>query len=100
MIGVTLGDPAGVGPEVLAKSLASLTGEELVLIGNKDNFLRTISDLKLQVSVAGVKFVDIPGGEVQYGKVQKNAGEIAVKSIEKAVGLAKSGQIDSISTAP
>lgn len=100
MIGVTLGDPAGVGPEIVAKSLESLTGEDILLIGNKENFLRTISDLKLQVSLGGVKFADIPGGEVQYGKVQKAAGEIAVKSIEKAVELAKAGQIDSVSTAP
>lgn len=44
--------------------------------------------------------MDIPGEEVQYGKVQKAGGEIALRSLEKAVELAKSGQLDSIATAP
>ena len=47
MIGVTLGDPAGVGPEIVARSLPSLRREELVLIGNEANFLRVLSGLSL-----------------------------------------------------
>lgn len=100
MIGVTLGDPAGVGPEIVAKSLSSLKKEELVLIGNKRNFLRMISDLHLDVNSEDCEFVDIPGVDVEYGRVQKAAGEIAIKSIEKAVELAQANRVESIATAP
>jgi 4-hydroxythreonine-4-phosphate dehydrogenase len=100
MIGVTLGDPAGVGPEIVAKSIGSVKKEEVILIGNKANFLRVISDLRLDVDPDSCEFVDIPGGDVQYGRIQKAAGEIAVKSIEKAVELAKANRIDSMATAP
>ena len=100
MIGVTLGDPAGVGPEIVARSLRSLDKAKLVLIGNRANFLRVISDLSLGVDPDSCDFVDIPGAEVQYGRVQRSAGEIAVRSIEKSVELAEAGRIDSMATAP
>jgi len=100
LIGVTLGDPAGVGPEIVAKSLGSLTKGELILIGNRDNFVRVISDLHLDVNPDEYEFIDIQGGDVQYGRVQKTAGEIAVKSIEKAVELAQANRIESMATAP
>jgi 4-hydroxythreonine-4-phosphate dehydrogenase len=100
MIGVTLGDPAGVGPEIVAKSLGSLVRGELILIGNRENFVRVISDLHLDVNPDDYEFIDIEGGDVQYGRVQKTAGEIAVKSIEKAVELAQANRIESMATAP
>jgi len=101
MIGVTLGDPAGVGPEIVAKSLHDLAGEDLVLIGNRDNFLSTLAGLGLDERVAsGCRFVDVPGGPVRHGAVQKAAGEIAVRSIERAVELAMGGEVDSIATSP
>ena len=101
MIGVTLGDPAGVGPEIVAKSLPSLKREELVLIGNEKNFLRVLSALNLdERKTGGYRFVDIPGEEVTPGSVQRAAGQIAVRSIEKAVELALNGEVESIATAP
>jgi 4-phospho-D-threonate 3-dehydrogenase / 4-phospho-D-erythronate 3-dehydrogenase len=100
MIGVTLGDPAGVGPEIVAKTVNNLNNRELVLIGNRANYKRVISDLRLDVDPDACEFVDIPGGDVQYGRVQKAAGEIAIRSIEKAVELANDGRIESMATAP
>ncbi len=101
MIGVTLGDPAGVGPEIVAKSLPGLNRKELILIGNRDNFVRVLAELHLEDRrTSGYMFVDVPGGKVAYGRVQKAAGQIAVRSIEKAVELAMKGVVDSIATAP
>ena len=101
MIGVTLGDPAGVGPEVVAKSLPSLKRDQLMLIGNEENFLRVVSELHLdERKIRGYRFFDIPGKAVSYGKVQKSAGQIAVGSIKKAVELALDGDVESIATAP
>ena len=42
VIGITLGDPAGIGPEVTARALASCRvpkGIKFALIGNLDVFL-------------------------------------------------------------
>lgn len=100
MIGVTLGDPAGIGPEIVARSVGAFSRDQLLLIGNRDNFHAVVKDLGLAVELDQVKFVDIPGGSVDYGKVQRSAGEIAIKSIEKAVQLASSNEVESIATAP
>ena len=102
MIGVTLGDPAGVGPEIIAKSLSKFNNQRLlVLIGSERNFAKLISDFDNADNVLSqCKFVDVGGDEVVPGKIQKAAGEIAVKSIEKSVELAMEGEIDAIATAP
>ena len=101
MIGVTLGDPAGVGPEVVAKSLPHLRGHKLVLIGNEDNFRRVLTQLRLEEkNIPRYTMVDIPGEDVSYGLVQKEAGRIAVKSIERAVDLAMTDEVESLVTAP
>lgn len=99
-VGVTLGDPAGIGPEIVAKSLKKFKGRRLVIIGNRDNFLEVCSMLNLGKSTIETQtFVDIPGGKIEFGRVQKAAGKIALKSIEKSVELAESGEIDALATA-
>jgi 4-phospho-D-threonate 3-dehydrogenase / 4-phospho-D-erythronate 3-dehydrogenase len=102
MIGVTLGDPAGVGPEIIAKSLSKFHNQRLlVLIGSERNFAKVLSGFGDGNNVLSeCKFVDVGGDEVVPGKIQKAAGEIALKSIEKSVELAMEGEIDAIATAP
>ncbi len=101
-IGVTLGDPAGVGPEVVAKSLTAFPDDEFYLVGNKENFDLMLGDLKISRSSTKdqTNFVNISGGSVELGRVQKSAGEIAIKSIEKAVKMAMGNEVDAIVTAP
>ncbi len=90
-----------MGPEIVAKSLPSLERDQLVLIGNQRNFMRVVSDLRLdEGAIRGYRFVDVPGDEVSYGTVQRSAGHIAIGSIEKAVELATNGEVESIATAP
>jgi 4-phospho-D-threonate 3-dehydrogenase / 4-phospho-D-erythronate 3-dehydrogenase len=101
MIGITLGDPAGVGPEIVAKSLGKFRNEQLVLIGSKRNFLKQLTDLGMSGELlSSCKFEDVGGGDVIPGKVQKIAGEIALRSIEKSVQMALEGEIGALATAP
>ncbi len=104
-VGVTLGDPAGIGPEIVAKSLSSLqeNSRDIVLIGNRRNFKDVLGKLGIGDEIASkFKFIDIdPDAEnITPGKVSPIAGAIAVKSIETAVKLAMDGQITGICTAP
>ena len=50
-LAVTMGDPAGIGPEVLLKTLASSPDQidELVVIGSKAWLERTAVDLRLPI---------------------------------------------------
>jgi 4-hydroxythreonine-4-phosphate dehydrogenase len=100
-VGVTLGDPAGIGPEIVAKSLRHFKGRRLVIIGNRDNFIEVCSMLDLAKStIEAQTLVDVDGGKVDFGRVQKAAGKIALKSVEKSIELAKGGEIDALATAP
>ena len=104
-VGVTLGDPAGIGPEIVAKSLSALeeNSRDIVLIGNRRNFSHVLEELGIGDKIASkFQFIDIKhdSGSIQPGKVSAEAGSIAIKSIEEAVKLAMEGQITGLCTAP
>jgi 4-hydroxythreonine-4-phosphate dehydrogenase len=117
-IGITMGDPAGVGPEVVMKALA--LGEVYrvcrpLVIGDARQLQRASNVLQLTMDVrpierpeqAGLKpgvveciDLGLAPADIAYGKVSAVAGEAAYRYIERAVKLATEGSIDAICTAP
>ena len=113
-IGLTMGDPAGIGPEVLCKALAELSAEERaasVMIGDPV-FMERANELV----GAGLRFVrygdEVPTGAVPLlaidapnraaippGQLSSDAGEAAYRCVKAAVDLALRGEIDVICTA-
>ena len=94
-VGITLGDPRGIGPEVTAAALASVDGVadgiEAVLVGPRG--LGEIERRLGHVARETVGDWDPAGGE-------KLAGELSGRAIERAVELARAGEVDGIVTAP
>jgi 4-hydroxythreonine-4-phosphate dehydrogenase len=90
-IAVTLGDPRGIGPEVTESAVRRLraTGSapHLILIGPSRS---------PQAEIA-TDYIDV--GEYDAA-VPRSAGRVAGRAIERAVALAKAGQVDAIVTAP
>ncbi len=102
-IGITLGDPAGIGPEITAKAIAAsgFQPDGLILVGNKRNFEDVVKMLRIDSSLfSGIQFIDIPSKPVKMGEVSKEAGRVAIQSIEMATSLALSGRIHGLCTAP
>ncbi|MCV9998840.1 4-hydroxythreonine-4-phosphate dehydrogenase PdxA [Pararhizobium sp. YC-54] len=110
-VAVTLGDPAGVGPEVIVKALAALPKadrENFVVVGNVEALERAnrVTGTELRFSAtpaAGFVAVDevaIDGNLPEIGKVSPVAGDASVRYIKRAVELAMSGEVDCIVTAP
>lgn len=116
IIGITAGDPAGIGPEVVLKSVCD---DEIgrhcrpVVIGDRDNLEWTARKLGIplnfrdfdqeQPAVAGT--VDLVGLSelsvpVTFGSETSETGRSAAKNIEKAVALWRDGSVDAIATAP
>jgi 4-hydroxythreonine-4-phosphate dehydrogenase len=82
---ITMGDPKGIGPEVISKSLAqkSLLKEgHFIVIGDKKILGRIHSS---------VEVVDVP---------YRSAGEGSLKFLDKAIALIKEGGADALVTAP
>lgn len=114
-----MGDPAGIGPEVIAKAMASRTVRQLcrpIVIGSLPVMERVIKSLglKLQtVRVAGHEAVptrpgtvavldplESPLGKFTPGVAAAETGAASVAFIKKGVELAQLGCIDGIVTAP
>jgi 4-hydroxythreonine-4-phosphate dehydrogenase len=119
LLGITMGDPAGIGPEVIAKALAGPVLRRLcrpLVIGSVPVMERTIKSLKLKLRVAPVaghdaaQFrpgqvtvldpLDPPLGRFTVGVAAPETGAASVAFIKKAVQLAELGCIDGIVTAP
>src|SRR2546428_9632610 len=117
-IGVTMGDPAGIGPEVVLKAVAeeeirSLCGP--VIIGDAQLLAHTARTLDLQCGYDIVRrgeplpghltepvifHLDNVGGYIEPGIESGAAGKAAAGYIEAAVELCAAGSIDAIATAP
>lgn len=81
-VGITVGDPAGIGPEIACKAAADervLTACEPILYGPH-------------------KEADIAGFD--RGRVSSGAGKAAYDAIVSAVEDARAGRIDALATAP
>jgi 4-hydroxythreonine-4-phosphate dehydrogenase len=118
IVGITMGDPAGVGPEVVMKALARAETYALcrpLVIGDARQLARAKGILKLTMDIHSIEkpeqanfkpgIVDcidlapVPA-DLPYGKVSAAAGEAAYRYIERAVTLALEHSIDAICTAP
>jgi 4-hydroxythreonine-4-phosphate dehydrogenase len=118
IIGITMGDPAGVGPEVIMKALAHADAYALcrpLVIGDARQLARAKGLLKLAIDIHSIEkpaearfkpgtvevinLAPVPA-DLPYGKVSAAAGEAAYRYIERAVKLALEHSIDAICTAP
>jgi 4-hydroxythreonine-4-phosphate dehydrogenase len=114
-----MGDPAGVGPEVILKTLFSRRANDtarMVVVGFPEPFMRdagflgldidinetgTIADIRedrpvLNLIVPNRKH-KVPAG---YGIVDSACGRAAALCIERAAALAMKGEVDAVVTAP
>lgn len=119
IIGLTMGDPAGIGPEVVVKAMnePSLYEEcRPLAIGDVGTFRRAVAALGLSLAVNQIdepskgRYAhgtldlfqattdDLQG--IVMGKVQPEAGKAAAECVIKATELAMAGKIDAIATAP
>jgi len=119
IIAVTMGDPAGIGPEIIIKALAEgeLSGTPAVVVGCAATFRRILAlgvtpaaELRIIDEVSQAHFapgvinvIDEPLADPQAlvpGKVQKEAGDLAYRCVKRATELAMAGHVHAIATAP
>jgi 4-phospho-D-threonate 3-dehydrogenase / 4-phospho-D-erythronate 3-dehydrogenase len=119
VLALTIGDPAGIGPEITARTLAEFAGEPAhhgIAVGDAsalrrgaeaaglDVEIRTVPDFATPPAGAGVIDVldtgALGGGHVEWGTVSPRAGQAAVTAIEVATKAALEGRVDGIVTGP
>jgi len=96
---ITLGDPAGIGPEIVSKALRDpkiLACCVPMVVGDPVAFARQRLDLPK------VEMLAVPGLKLDFalGRPSKEAGQSAIESLRVAVGLLQGRQAQAIVTAP
>lgn len=119
IIGITMGDPAGIGPEIIIKSLSNPAVYEdcnplvfadmgvmraALQICKSEMKLHPVSNVKDALfqfgSIDVFDMANVDFAALEYGKVSPMAGNAAFESIHKVIDLALSGEIDATVTAP
>ena len=120
-IGITMGDPAGIGPEVVLKAVAErevLDTCAPVIVGDAQLLAHTARKLNLQCGYEVVRrdepwpdslgdsagpvifHLDNINASIEPGVESGEAGRASAEYIEAAVELCGAGRLDAISTAP
>ena len=112
LITVPIGDPAGIGPEIVVKALAlpQVTDTARVIVTGDSNILRQAARIcgkDLRIHIVGdyrqgiLNLIDLKNVDMDsfaYGQIQAMCGRAAYEYIEKSVRLAMEGQVDAVAT--
>ena len=118
LIAVTMGDPAGVGPEIVAKTFADpgfRDRNRALVVGDPAILERAARLLDLQLGineiedpeeaafepgVADVLAVGELPEDLPFGALDARAGDAAFRYLQRATQLANAGRVGAIATAP
>jgi 4-phospho-D-threonate 3-dehydrogenase / 4-phospho-D-erythronate 3-dehydrogenase len=105
-IGITMGDPNGVGPEILLKSFSSgrLNPKGRYLIfGNREYLQKMIEHFRYPIRVSDLPLINlnnIPHGRFKFGVPTAWSGKASGDYIAEAVKYIKTGAINALVTLP
>ena len=119
LVAVTLGDPAGIGPEIVVKTVADkdlFEEANCIVIGDAGIVKQAIGvtgvDLKVNCvedpadgdySEGVLNLIDLANVDLdkfEYGKDRAMCGKAAFEYIEKSIELTMAGKADAVATAP
>lgn len=112
-LALTMGDAAGIGPEIIARYFAAEKPTNLIVVGELGQMKRAIRSIGAEMPVLeatgpqaaaqgsmAVHPVGVLPDDLAYGKVDARAGALAYQAILKAITWAKAGEVAGIVTAP
>ncbi len=119
ILAITMGDPAGIGPEIAAKAFADAELYDMckpVLVGNAEimqkaialtqtnlviHVIETISEATFQCGTLDVLHLEVSDmQQIQFGEVSAVAGDLAFRAVKKAIDLALAKEVDGTVTGP
>lgn len=117
IIGITMGDPAGIGPEILLKALQNKDIYKIcrpIVIGSFGLLQKELSNHNMQLhKIESVKDADFIENQIEVldpinqdfdinikGKISDDAGLAAFQYIKKSIELALAKEIQSVVTGP
>lgn len=105
-VGITMGDPSGVGPEITAACLVALQKLAMfVVIGDRKMFAHACRSMRIKSAIldSHVQYID-PLEKYRpsfcWGSMNAENGRASVAYLDKAMELLRDGSIDCLVTAP
>lgn len=98
-----MGDPGGIGPEIVLKAIAQTVVREQcnpVVVGSRETFGRAAEVVKLPMPEHLTEPLDLERGPFSLEKVDAKNGAAAAACIRQAVQMVGDGRADAICTAP
>jgi 4-hydroxythreonine-4-phosphate dehydrogenase len=117
-LAITMGDPAGIGPEIIIKACEKLRARidagnlRLLIIGSGAALKNAASTLQAGIDIPEVQAddaawpnlgflqADAEGAPIKPGVLSADGGRFAFKAVEHGVRFAQAGRIGGIVTAP
>jgi 4-hydroxythreonine-4-phosphate dehydrogenase len=118
LIAVTMGDPAGIGPEIVAKTFADpgfrdenralVVGDPAILgraaklleLPLRVNEISEPEEAEFEPGAVDVLAVGELPEDLPFGELDARAGDAAFRYVERATELASAGRVGAIATAP
>ncbi len=119
LIGITMGDPTGIGPEIILKALSLKAPFQFcrpIVLGDKGVLSRTADLLGLSPAVEEITEIPLNGYEpgrifvrpvsrldaafLTFGRPDRRCGEAMVRYVEEAVNWVRAGRLHAITTCP
>ena len=115
-IAITMGDPAGIGPEIICRALKAMSSAErasAIVVGDPAIYRRAAASVDAELMFVplgqpssgdhcvAISVVDVPvGADIPDGQISAVAGDMAFRCVQAAVNLVQSGRAQVIVTAP
>ncbi len=115
IIGITMGDPAGIGPEIIVKALCNneiMASCQLVILGNLNQLMEIPQAKKLPFhSIGSIEKIPQSGipvldpfddnlNDIRPGEISSKAGKAAFAYIKKSIALATAKKLAAVVTGP
>src|ERR671913_2386966 len=116
LIAVTMGDPAGIGPEIIARTFDEgdfqnrtiVVGDAGILeraarlldLGLRANVVAEPEDARFEPGTVDVISATELPRDLPFGELDARAGDAAFRYVERATELANTGRVGAIATAP
>ena len=119
IVGITMGDPASIGPEIAIKALLNENIYIIcrpLLVGDAEVFRDIIRRLQLPVTINAISAVaqarfkpgeidvfdlkNVDMKQLQFGEISAMAGNASFEAVKKVIELALAGEVDATVTGP
>ena len=119
LIGITMGDPTGIGPEVIVKALSKPEPYRVcrpIVLGDQGVLLKAIRSLGIEVSIEVIDQIPeagylprkiylfptsrLPAESLRVGQPDQLCGEAMVRSVRETTRWLMEGKLDAMTTCP